>query len=100
MKRVMLALILMSSATAAMAQPFPPGPPGYPPPGFPPPGPPHFAPPGPGPGYGPGPDHWREGREDERDWRRRAEFREAEHRRWEWRRDHCVRDWQGREFCR
>ncbi len=81
MKRAVLALILMGAATAAHAQPFIPGPP----PGY------------GGPGYGP--DYWRERREGE-EWRRRAEFREAEHRRWEWRRAHCVRDYRGQEFCR
>ena len=46
--------------------------------------------------------YWRQHREADRDmeWRRRAEFREAEHRRADWIRDHCVRDWNGRDFCR
>ena len=47
-----------------------------------------------GPPRGP---YWR-GEGD--DWRRRAEFRDEEHRRREWRRDHCVRDYRGEEFCR
>ena len=76
MKRAVLALLLLGTATVAQAQPFRPGPPPY------------------------GPDHWREHRDGQEDWRRRAEFREAEHRRWEWRRAHCVRDFRGQEFCR
>jgi hypothetical protein len=42
--------------------------------------------------------YWRQHQEGE--WRRREEFHEAQHRRREWQRDHCVRDWNGREFCR
>ena len=60
-------------------------------------------------------DYWRrpreegrrEGREqareqarEEAEWRRRAEYRDPEHSRREWVRAHCVRDWQGKEFCR
>lgn len=56
------------------------------------------APPLPGVVGGPPPGpYWRGGGDE---WRRRAEFREIEHRRWEWRREHCVRDWHGEEFCR
>ena len=47
-------------------------------------------------------DYWRHEREGEREgeWRRREEYREEEHRREDWQRAHCVRDWQGQEFCR
>lgn len=45
-------------------------------------------------------DYWRRGPEGGEEWRRRAEFREEEHRREEWQRAHCVRDYQGQEFCR
>jgi hypothetical protein len=41
---------------------------------------------------------WRNQRDAE--WRDRRQFREPEHRRVEWRHDHCVRDWRGSEFCR
>ena len=34
------------------------------------------------------------------EWRNRTEFREAEHRKPEWLREHCVRDWAGKELCR
>jgi hypothetical protein len=34
------------------------------------------------------------------DWRDRREFRESEYQREPWLRDHCVRDWAGKEFCR
>ncbi len=43
--------------------------------------------------------YWRQ-HHDEAEWRRRSEFREAEHNRAEWLRDHCVRDWGGHEYCR
>src|SRR5471032_2432260 len=42
--------------------------------------------------------YWRDNRDAE--WRERSEFREAEFRRHDWLRDHCVRDWSGHEFCR
>jgi hypothetical protein len=47
-------------------------------------------------------DYWRRQREGEREaeWRRREEYREEHHRREEWVARHCVRDWQGQEFCR
>ena len=41
---------------------------------------------------------WRQHHDGE--WRDRGEFRETEHRRVEWQRDHCVRDWSGHAFCR
>jgi hypothetical protein len=46
-----------------------------------------------------GDPYWRQ-RHDEAQWRRREEFREAQHNRREWQRDHCVRDWEGRPYCR
>lgn len=65
------------------------------------------APPIPGIGLGGGPrqygnDYWRERREGggEDEWRRRSEYREEEHRRMDWRRAHCVRDYRGEEYCR
>jgi hypothetical protein len=45
-----------------------------------------------------GDPYWRQHQEGE--WRRRQEFREAEHRHRGWQREHCVRDWRGNEFCR
>ncbi len=47
-------------------------------------------------------DHWRRRHEGDREdeWRRRAEFRHEEHRREQWHRPHCVRNWQGEEYCR
>ena len=85
MRTVLLALALLSVAPLACAQilvqppPFagvrPVGPPGYP------------------------DDYWRQ-RRGEEEWRRRAEFREEEHRREEWRRAHCVQDYRGEEYCR
>lgn len=47
-------------------------------------------------------EYWRQRRENEREseWRRREEFREQEHRKVEWQREHCVRNWQGQEYCR
>jgi hypothetical protein len=42
--------------------------------------------------------YWRDHREGE--WRDRREFHEAENRRVEWQRDHCVRDWGGHAYCR
>jgi hypothetical protein len=45
-----------------------------------------------------GQPYWRSHQDVE--WQRREEFREAEHRRGEWLRDHCVRDWSGHELCR
>ncbi len=54
---------------------------------------------GPGVSVNVGPQpYWREHRDEE--WRDRREFREAQHHRVEWQRDHCVRDWSGHEFCR
>jgi hypothetical protein len=84
MKALLLALALVSVAPLAYAQPMgqPPGPPGM--------------------GGPPPPDfrgqEWR--RPGDGDWRRREEFREAQYRRMEWRRAHCVRDYSGHEFCR
>ena len=51
---------------------------------------------------GPREEYWRQRQENERDseWRRREEFREQEHRRAEWQREHCVRNWQNQEYCR
>jgi hypothetical protein len=34
------------------------------------------------------------------DWRDRHEFREHEYQRDAWLRDHCVRGWNGGEYCR
>ncbi len=47
-------------------------------------------------------DYWRYRRENEREaeWQRRSEYRHEEARRETWQRAHCVRDWQGQEFCR
>ena len=42
--------------------------------------------------------YWRTHREVE--WENRSEFKEAEHRKPEWLRDHCIRDWAGKELCR
>lgn len=42
--------------------------------------------------------YWRQHQEAQ--WQRREEFREAEHNRIEWQRDHCIRDWGGQELCR
>jgi hypothetical protein len=42
--------------------------------------------------------YWRTHSDSE--WRARHEYREAEFRRHEWVREHCVRDWGGHEFCR
>ena len=42
--------------------------------------------------------YWRQQRADE--WRRHEEFREAQYRRRDWQREHCVRDWDGRAYCR
>ena len=36
----------------------------------------------------------------ENEWQERREFREEEHQKQEWQREHCVRDWSGRELCR
>ena len=33
-------------------------------------------------------------------WRSQDEFREAQQMRPEWQHDHCVRDWEGKTFCR
>ena len=80
MKTALLALALISLAPIAQAQIV------------------IQAPPIPGvrPAYPEG--YWRG--EEREGWRRREEYREEEHRREEWQRAHCVRDWQGREFCR
>ena len=47
-------------------------------------------------------DYWRHQRENEREaeWRRRDEYQHEDARREDWQRAHCVRDWQGQEFCR
>jgi hypothetical protein len=42
--------------------------------------------------------YWRGHHEGE--WRERREFREHEYQRDAWLRDHCVRDWNGGEYCR
>ena len=42
--------------------------------------------------------YWRQRQEDQ--WRARQEFREDQYRREAWVQNHCVRDWQGAEFCR
>ena len=34
------------------------------------------------------------------DWHARRDWREAEHRHQAWLASHCVRDWQGVEYCR
>jgi hypothetical protein len=45
--------------------------------------------------------YWLQHHDDhEAEWRRRSEFREAESRRNDWQREHCVRDWSGRDYCR
>ena len=44
-----------------------------------------------------GSPYWRH---DYRDWQARRDFREHEYQRESWLRDHCVRDWNGREYCR
>ena len=55
---------------------------------------------GPGVNIETGPNaYWRD-RHEEAEWRRRSEWREAQHNRVEWLRDHCVRDWSGHEYCR
>jgi len=47
-------------------------------------------------------EYWRRRRDNEQEaqWRRREEYRDEEHKREEWQRDHCVRDWRNQEFCR
>jgi hypothetical protein len=42
--------------------------------------------------------YWRTHHEVE--WQNRSEFKEAEHRKPEWLREHCIRDWSGHELCR
>ena len=42
--------------------------------------------------------YWRQRQEDQ--WRSRQEFREDQYRHEAWVHNHCVRDWQGAEFCR
>ena len=42
--------------------------------------------------------YWRSHREVE--WQSRSEFKEAEHGKPEWLREHCIRDWDGHELCR
>ena len=89
MKTMLLALMLASLAPLAQAQPV-------------------NRPPGPAFGHraevprGEPQDYWRRSRDGDhdREWRRQAEFREQEHRRAEWRRGHCVRDWRGETYCR
>ena len=78
MKTVLFALAALTLAPVAHAQVYLQAPP-----------PPRAAYPG---------DYWRSREGDE--WRRRTEFREEEHRRMEWRRAHCVRDYRGQEYCR
>jgi hypothetical protein len=34
------------------------------------------------------------------EWRERREWHEAENRRQDWQREHCVRDWDGHTYCR
>jgi hypothetical protein len=52
------------------------------------------------PGVTIGADPYWQQRHDEARWRRQEEWREAQYQREEWRRDHCVRDWDGRGYCR
>ncbi len=42
--------------------------------------------------------YWRQHHAEE--WRRHEEFREAQYHRRDWQREHCVRDWDRRAFCR
>jgi hypothetical protein len=42
--------------------------------------------------------YWRAHKEVE--WQNRTEFKEAEHQKPDWLREHCVRDWGGKELCR
>jgi hypothetical protein len=42
--------------------------------------------------------YWRAHKEVE--WQNRSEFKEAEHQKPEWMREHCIRDWGGKELCR
>jgi hypothetical protein len=34
------------------------------------------------------------------EWQRRTEFKEPEHKKVDWLREHCIRDWDGHEMCR
>lgn len=43
--------------------------------------------------------YWQQHHEDAR-WRRQEEWREAQYQHKEWQREHCVRDWDGRGYCR
>ena len=47
-------------------------------------------------------DFWQRPNGGERDaeWRQRREFREEAFERQEWQRRHCVREWDGAEYCR
>jgi hypothetical protein len=40
--------------------------------------------------------YWRE----HSDWQSRGEFRGDQYQKEAWSHDHCVRDWQGHEYCR
>jgi len=33
-------------------------------------------------------------------WQSRTEFKEPEHQKTDWLRDHCIRNWDGKEMCR
>ena len=46
-----------------------------------------------------GDPYWQQ-RHDEARWRRQEEWREAQYQRDDWRREHCVRDWDGHGYCR
>lgn len=34
------------------------------------------------------------------EWQSRSEFKEPEFKKPEWQREHCIRDWGGKELCR
>jgi hypothetical protein len=52
------------------------------------------------PGVTVGGDPYWQQRHDDANWRRQEEWREAQYQRHDWRRDHCVRDWDGHPYCR
>jgi hypothetical protein len=43
--------------------------------------------------------YWRN-HHPESEWQAQREFRDQQYARDEWRRDHCVRDWNGEAYCR
>ncbi len=47
-------------------------------------------------------DYWRRQREGQKEaeWRAREEYKEEAAKSADWQHSHCVRDWEGKEFCR